>query len=324
MEPALSVPTFEFPSGKMPAIGLGTWKMEDGSATPAVLEALKLGYRHVDCAPIYLNEPDVGQALTAALSQGIVTREQLWVTSKLWCNRHQPDLVRGALKQTLNDLALDYLDLFMIHWPIAFRAEVHRPESAEDFVPLSELPLSATWQAMEECVDEGLCRNLGVCNFSRARLGEILSNCRIRPAANQVECHPYLPQSDLKAYCDEQQIRLVAYSPLGSGDRPDRMRDAADPNLFEDPVLQRWAAQQDITVGQMLLAWAVHRGTAAIPKSSDPGRQAANLAAASLKLPSEALDAIDRLSTRHRFVHGKFWEVPGGPYTAAGLWGNDQ
>lgn len=318
------VPQFAFPAGNMPAIGLGTWKMEDGSAGPAVLQALQAGYRHLDCAPIYLNEPDVGRALATAFSHGIVKREELWITSKLWCNRMRPELVRDALKQTLVDLGLDDLDLYMIHWPIAFRADVHRPESPDDFIPLAEQPLSDTWRALEDCVQEGLCRNLGVCNFNRERLSEILADCRIPPAANQVECHPYLPQADLKRFCDQHQIRLVAYSPLGSGDRPERMRDAADPNLFEDPVLARWAAQQGISVGQLMLAWAVARGTVAIPKSSDLNRQRENLEAASIQLPQEATDAIDRLTTRHRFVHGKFWEMPGGPYTAAALWGDDQ
>ena len=314
----------EFPAGKMPAIGLGTWKMDDGVATTAVKTAIELGYRHIDCAPIYMNEPDVGEAFANVLSNNLVTREQLWVTSKLWCNRHRPDLVAGALKQTLSDLKLDYLDLFMIHWPIVFRHDVHRPENPSDFIPLAEMPLIETWQAMEACVDQGLCRNLGVCNFNTDNLQSILDGCRIRPSANQVECHPYLPQRDLKAFCESNQIQLVGYSPLGSGDRPERMRGDGDPNMFHDETIQQLANQQGCSIGQLLLAWAVNRGMATIPKSSNPDRLAENLAAGEIDLSDEVMSSLDDLATHHRFVHGKFWEMPGGPYTAAGIWGSDE
>ena len=193
--------SYKFPQGEMPAIGLGTWKMEDGSATAAVKSALEVGYRHIDCAPIYLNESDVGQAFADVFGAGEIKREDVWITSKLWCNRHRPDLVVSALQQTLDDLQLDYLDLFMIHWPIVFRHDIHRPESGADFVSLDEMPLADTWKAMEACVEAGLCKNLGVCNFSVKKLKMILADCQINPSANQVECHPFLPQADLVEYC---------------------------------------------------------------------------------------------------------------------------
>lgn len=307
----------------MPAIGLGTWKMDDGVATPAVTSAIELGYRHIDCAAIYNNEPDVGRALQDCLSRKVLSREQLWVTSKLWCNRHRPELVESALKQTLHDLQLEYLDLYMIHWPIVFRHDLERPEKGEHFIPLSEVPLADTWSALEACVDAGLCRNLGVCNFNSDNLATIKASARIQPAANQVECHPFLPQRKLKNFCDDQSIQFVAYSPLGSGDRPERMRDDRDPNLFEDSTVVAIANERQITIGQVLLSWLVNRGMVAIPKSCNEKRLAENLAAGDIVLSNEQMEAIDSIATQHRFVHGKFWEQPGSPYTAAGIWGND-
>ena len=312
--------TFEFPQGSMPAIGLGTWKMEDGTATAAVKSALEVGYRHIDCAPIYLNEKDVGAAFEDVFNSGTVERADVWVTSKLWCNRHRPDLVESALRETLSDLRLDYLDLFMIHWPIVFRHDVHRPETGADFIGLDQMPLVETWKAMQACVDAGLCKNIGVCNFSIKKLKTILADCRIKPAANQVESHPYLPQDELFEFCRSNSIQPVAYSPLGSGDRPERMIEENDPNLFEEAVVKDIASDLQKTPGQVLLAWAVNRGAAAIPKSSNPGRQADNLVAGSLELSAEQMAAIDNIATAHRYVHGRFWEMEGSPYNVANLW----
>ena len=304
----------------MPAIGLGTWKMEDGTATGAVKSALELGYRHIDCAPIYLNEKDVGQAFQEVFAAGKVDRADVWVTSKLWCNRHRPDLVESALRETLADLQLDYLDLFMIHWPIVFRHDIHRPESGADFVSLEEIPLLDTWKALEACVDAGLCKNIGVCNFSIKKLQTILEGCRIKPSANQVECHPFLPQTDLFEFCQANDIQPVAYSPLGSGDRPERMVNEDDPSLFSVAAIQEIAEARGLSAGQVILAWAVKRGTAPIPKSANPGRQADNLAAGSIELSDDEMKAIDNIEINHRYVHGRFWEMEGSPYTVENLW----
>ncbi len=318
--------SYSFPQGEMPAVGLGTWKMEDGAATPAVTKAIELGYRYFDCAPIYMNEPEIGEAFGPVFGPAFAgghDRADFWITSKLWCNRHRPDLVEGALKQTLSDLKLDYLDLFMIHWPVVFRHDVHRPESGQDFISLEDQPLVDTWAAMEDCVTAGLCRNLGVCNFSIANMQQILDSCKIKPSANQVECHPFLNQRVLIDFCKANDIHLIAYSPLGSGDRPERMRAEADPNLFEDELLKDLASQNNVTVGELLLAWAVCRGTVAIPKSTNPTRLAQNLAAGQLQLSETDMAAIESLETQYRFVHGKFWEHPGGPYTADAIWGEE-
>jgi alcohol dehydrogenase (NADP+) len=224
------------------------------------------------------------------------------------------------LEKTLSDLKLKYLDLYMIHWPVVFRHDIHRPEKPDDFVSLEDMPLSDTWRAMEACVDAGLCRNIGVCNFSVKKLKSLLAECRIKPAANQVECHPFLPQTDLFQFCENERIQPVAYSPLGSGDRPERMRGESDPNLFSNSIIARIADERQISTGQVILAWAVTRGSAAIPKSSNPGRLAENLAVGSTELTQDEMAAIDGIETSHRYVHGRFWEMPGGPYTVADLW----
>jgi alcohol dehydrogenase (NADP+) len=312
--------TYQFPVGQMPAIGLGTWLMDDGSATAAVKSALEVGYRHIDCATIYLNEADIGVAFKDVFSAGEIPREDVWITSKLWCNRHRPDLVEGALKQSLADLQLDYLDMYMIHWPIVFRHDVHRPATADEFVSLDEMPLTETWKAMEACLDSGLCRNIGVCNFSKKKLQSLVSDCRIKPAANQVESHPLFPQRELIEFCQNEAIQFVAYSPLGSGARPDRMRTDDDPNLFETPEILEIANNRQLTPGQVMLAWAMSRGSAAIPKSTNPQRQSENLAAGSIELSNDEMAAIDGIGFSHRFVHGRFWEMEGSPYTVANIW----
>ncbi|MEM9943624.1 MAG: aldo/keto reductase, partial [Planctomycetota bacterium] len=292
----------------------------DGSATAAVKSALYSGYRHIDCAPIYMNEKDVGQAFSEVFQEGSISREDVWITSKLWCNRHRRDLVEGALKETLADLQLEYLDLYMIHWPVAFKHDIHRPESGTDLLSLEEMPLIDTWGAMEECLKSGLCKNIGVCNFSQKKLQLLLDQGTVKPAADQVECHPFFPQDDLREFCQNKGIQLVAYSPLGSPARPERMIGENDPSLFEQDQVKQLATSKGITVGQVLLAWAISRGTVAIPKSANPERQKENLAAGSIELSADEIKLVDEIAIRHRFVHGEFWVMEDGPYTLANLW----
>ncbi len=303
----------------IPAIGLGTWKMEDGSAKDAVATALELGYRHIDCAAIYQNESDVGAAFADAFAGGL-SRDDVFITSKLWNDSHRPEHVRPALEATLLRLGLDHLDLYLIHWPVAIKHGKWLPESGEDFVAIEEVPLIETWQAMEECHKSGLCVNLGVSNFSIRRLEDLLENGSVPVAANQVECHPFLPQRELQEYCQSNSVQLVAYSPLGSGDRPERMRGDADPVLFNQEVVAAIAEKHSMSKGQILLSWATTRGTVAIPKSTNRQRLADNLAAGEFELPAEDLAAINNIGIDHRFVHGKFFELPGSPYKAEDLW----
>lgn len=312
--------TFSLHNGdRIPAIGLGTWKMEGDDAKQAVATALDVGYRHIDCAAIYMNETHVGQAFAEAFA-GDLSRDDVFITSKLWNDSHRPEHVRPALERSLEELQLDHLDLYLIHWPVAIKHGKWLPETGDDFVPIEEVPIIETWQAMEECVAAGLIKHIGVSNFSIRRLENLIEKGTVPVAANQVECHPFLPQNELLDFCQENKIQLVAYSPLGSGDRPDRMRGDADPVLFDMPAIDEIAAEHNVSKGQFLLAWAANRGTVAIPKSTNRQRLTDNLAAAEIELPEEAMFAIDAIEVAHRYVHGKFFELAGSPYKAADIW----
>jgi alcohol dehydrogenase (NADP+) len=304
----------------MPALGLGTWKSAPAEVGPALRSALDLGYRHIDCAWIYGNEGEIGTALAQSLDRGNIARESLWVTSKLWNSAHGPGEVIPALRATLAALRLDYLDAYLMHWPIALRSGVVFPRTAADFVSLDQIPIAQTWAQMEDAVRQGLCRHIGVSNFSRRKLEQLARTARQLPEINQVELHPYLQQRDLLEYCRGQGIVVTAYASLGSADRPARLLHANDPALLQDPVVAAVAERHGITAAQVLLAWAVQRGTAVIPKSVSPVRQRENLAAAEIELDSSDMRAIDALERGWRYVDGRMWAVPGSGYTLAGLW----
>jgi alcohol dehydrogenase (NADP+) len=306
--------------GSLPALGLGTWKSAPGAVYTAVKEALATGYRHIDCAPIYQNEPEVGRAFAETIDSGRVTRSDLWLTSKLWNNAHAPESVLPALEKTLADLRTDYLDLFLIHWPVAFRPGVLFPRKSEDYIAPEALPVNATWQAMEDCVAKGLTRHIGVCNFSVAKLDDLWHRATIRPAMNQIELHPYLQQQAMLDFCREKGILLTAYSPLGSGDRPAAMKKQDEPTLLDNPVIQRVAAKHNATSAQILLAWGLGRGTVVIPKSVHPERMRDNLAAAKLILDAQDMAEIASLDQGYRFVDGSFFTGAGSPYTLQGIW----
>ena len=189
----MDIPTFKLKSGgEIPVLGLGTWQAKPGEVGDAVLSAIKVGYRHFDCSPIYGNEKEIGAAFSKAFREGLVERGELWVTSKLWNDNHAEEHVLPALRQTLADLQLDYLDLYLIHWPIALRHGVVMPKGKGDFLKPGEAPLDGTWKGMEMARNLGLSRHIGVSNFSPARLESILEVASHPPEVNQVECHPFL------------------------------------------------------------------------------------------------------------------------------------
>lgn len=306
--------------GSIPALGLGTWKSEAGEVGPVIREAIRLGYRHFDCAAAYANEAEIGAAFAAAITEGDVTRDALFVTSKLWNDAHHEADVRPALEKTLADLQFDYLDLYLMHWPVALRPGAFFPQSPDDLLSLDEVPLIETWRALEACQQAGLARHIGVSNFSARKIEALADQAEIPIAANQVEMHPYLAQDDLVARCAARGVHVTAYSPLGSPDRPDVLKKSGDPDLLAHPDIGTIAVKHDVSPAQVLLAWAVQRGTSVIPKSVNAERMAQNLAAASLPLDKADMAAIAGLDAGYRYIDGAFWAPEGSPYTLSDLW----
>lgn len=306
---------------KMHALGLGTWKSEPGVVKDAVLTAIKNGYRHIDCAAIYGNEKEVGEALDKAFSEGLVKREEMWITSKLWNDSHKKDQVIPALKNTLKDLKLDYLDLYLVHWPVAFKSDVSFPEDKNDFLSLDEVPLTETWEGMQMTVDEGLAKHIGVSNFKKEKIQHLIDNSDFVPEMNQVEMHPLLPQEELVEYCKDRNIHLTAYSPLGSGDRSEKMKQDNEPTLLENEVINEIAKKYDATPAQVLISWQLHRGVSVIPKSSNSERIKENLFSSKLELEFSDIEKINEIDYNFRFIDGSFWETGGEEYSQESLWG---
>ncbi len=304
---------------RMPALGLGTWKSEPDEVYRAVRSAIEVGYRHIDCAAIYQNEEDVGRALKDAFRAGDAEREEVWVTSKLWNDSHAPEDVRPALQTSLEKLQLDYLDLYLIHWPVVLRHGTELPRGPQDFLPLSEVPLESTWEAMSNVSEQGLARQVGVSNFSKRKIERVIDATGQTPALNQVELHPYLQQDALVAACNELGVAVTAYSPLGSPDSAAMMGREDDVLLTQHPTIAQIAEAHGATPGQVLIAWALARGTSVIPKSVNRRRIAENWAARELALTLADMTAIAVLDRHQRMVDGRFWFL-GETYSPQTLW----
>lgn len=305
---------------QMPIIGLGTWKSKPGEVYDAVLWALEAGYRHIDCAAVYNNEKEVGNAFEKAFSSGLVKREEIFITSKLWNSSHRFEDVVPALNKTLNDLKLDYLDLYLIHWPIAFKPGVGFAQTREEFYTYKDVPLAQTWAGMEEAHNQGLTRHIGMSNFNRAKLEEIFQSAEIKPEMNQIELHPYLPQKKLVEFCKSHGMLVTAYSPLGSGDRATSIKKDDEPSLLENETIKGIAEKHGCSPAQVLISFAVHRDIAVIPKSTNKDRIKENLKAADVDLDTDDMKKLLDIGTDYRFIDGSFFTGSKSPYNLSDLW----
>ena len=310
IDPAL-VPQRVLSSGaRMPAIGLGTFgsdRVAPAEVAMAVRGAAEVGYRHFDCAAVYGNETEIGQALADVMARGI-SREALWITSKLWNDRHAPADVAPAFERSLRDLRLDYLDLYLVHWPfpnhhatgvaVDSRDEHAKPYIHEEFM--------ATWAELEKLVDRGLVRHVGTSNMTIPKLELVLRDARIRPAVNEMELHPHFQQPELFNFVRTNEIEPVGFSPIGSPARPDRDRTSDDSVDVDDPVIVRIAQRLGVHPAVVCVKWAVQRGQTPIPFSTKRANYLANLRAVVGEQLTEAdMEAIAGIDRNCRLIKGQ-------------------
>jgi alcohol dehydrogenase (NADP+) len=289
-------------AGRMPVLGFGTLIPDAAATRSATRDALEAGFRHFDCAERYRNEREVGEALQAGLAAEGIPRDDIFVTTKLWNTNHRPERVEPAFEASLERLRLDYLDLYFVHTPFAFQpGDEQDPRDQDGNVVYDRgVTLLETWEAMESLVDRGRCQAIGLSDIHLDRLLPLYESARRKPAVIQVEAHPYHPQTELLEFCKEKGIVLLAFAPLGHGARP---------GPIEDPVILSIAARVGKTPAQVLLAWAIQRGTALLttPRTAERARENFNISA----LPGDALDEINRIPTRQRLNQVAKTGVPG-------------
>jgi len=288
--------------GRMPVLGFGTLISDAAATINATRDALEAGFRHFDCAERYRNEREVGEGLQAELAARGISREDIFVTTKLWNSNHRPERVEPAFAASLDRLRLGYLDLYLIHTPFAFQAgDEQDPRDQNGNVIYDHgVTLLDTWRAMESLIDHGKCRTIGLSDIGLNELMPIYQSARIKPAVVQVESHPYLPETELLEFCKAKGIVFLAFAPLGHG---------MSPGLLVDPVILGIAARVGKTPAQVLLAWAVQRGTALLttPKTATRAKENFNISA----LPQDAFDEINRIQTRQRLNEVVKTGIPG-------------
>lgn len=310
---------------KMPSVGLGLWKIEREQVANVVRRAIEIGYRHLDSAADYANEREVGQGIKQALDAGLCKREDLWITSKLWNTFHGAEHVEQACDKTLQDLGVDYLDLYLIHFPISLEYVpiatryppewIFDPKAQQPEMKIAPVPLSETWRAMEALVEKGKVRQIGVCNYSSGLLHDLMAYAKIKPAVLQVESHPYLTQERLLRLAADYEIAVTTFSPLGSLSYIALDMAREEESLLEQPVVVAAAARVKRSPAQVLLRWGVQRGTAIIPKTSRVERLQENLALFDFTLTTQEMEAISALNCNRRFNDpGLFCELAFGKF----------
>jgi alcohol dehydrogenase (NADP+) len=279
-------------AGDIPVLGFGTLISDAAATISATRAALEAGFRHFDCAERYRNEREVGEALQEGVTAGGIAREDIFVTTKLWNTNHRPERVEPAFEASLARLGLNYLDLYLIHTPFAFQpGDEQDPRDQNGNILYDRgVTLLDTWRAMESLVDHGRCRAIGLSDIGLNGLLPLYESARIKPTVIQVEAHPYLPETELLEFCKEKDIVFLAGAPLGHGIKP---------GPLEDPVISAIAARVGKTPAQVLLAWAVQRGTAVLVKTRTAARARENFDIAAL--PEDAFNEINRIQTRQRF-----------------------
>lgn len=307
----------------IPQVGFGMWKISKEACADAVYQAIKAGYRHLDSACDYGNEKEVGNGIKRAIQDGLCTREDLWVTSKLWNTYHSKAHVKPALERTLKDLQLDYLDLYLIHFPIAqpyVDFDVRYPPEwilapEKGAMELAPVPLFETWQAMEVLHDEKLVRQIGVCNYNSGLLHDLMAYARIKPSMLQIESHPYLTQQRLIRLAKQYGVSVTAFSPLGALSYVELDMASQAESVLEQSVVIQAAERLQKTPAQIVLRWGIQRGNAIIPKTLNPKRLIENISIFDFALSDTEMQAIDELNCNRRFNDpGQFCEAAFGRF----------